>query len=66
MFNLFLYSNEFSFFLPNKENSQIDYAREALLSTKRGRNDESGYLYPSIAAMYGNVNYIKNLQNYYM
>lgn len=45
---------------------QIDYAREALLSTKRGRNDESGYLYPSIAAMYGNVNYIKNLQNYYM
>ena len=45
---------------------QIDYAKSALLSTKRGRDNESGYLYPNITAMYGNVNYIKNLQNYYM
>ena len=42
---------------------QIDYGKSTMLSTKRCRNDDIGYLYPNI---YGSVNYINNLQNYYM
>ena len=45
---------------------QIDYGKSTMLSTKRCRNDDIGYLYPNINSMYGSVNYINNLQNYYM
>lgn len=45
---------------------QCDFGKSMMLSTKRCRNDEIGYLYPNINSMYGNVNYINNLQNYYM
>ena len=45
---------------------QIDYGKSTMLSTKRCRNDDIGYLYPHINSMYGSVNYINNLQNYYM